>query len=134
RSKLRQRQIRVDKVLRVLVDAAGGDDVGDVALCVAERFTSHRIVDDDRCANGYTIADERLQQGGEITIAEGRRKPEALSDGLLGLTSPFIVEAPAGLVFSFVEGKGHRTGKPRSKLVTAQPVFCLQRRSGRNLE
>src|SRR5205823_6069294 len=76
RSKLRQRQIRVDEVLGVLVDAAGGDDVGDVALRVAEGLAGQRVVDDGWSAHGDAIADKRFQQRGKSPLrkTDGNQK------------------------------------------------------------
>src|SRR5713226_2862228 len=50
-----QRKKLVNKTLRVFIDPAGGNDVGDFAGAVAERLSGQRIVDNDRCAHGLSI-------------------------------------------------------------------------------
>ena len=131
---LRQRQVIVDEVLSVLVDAVGRNDVRDIALRIAEGLSCHRIVDDRRRPNGYAIADQRREQRGEIAIAEGLRIPEGLLHGLLSLARPFVIETPERSVLAFIAGQQNRPRQPSSELVAAQPVLRLQRRSGRNLE
>ena len=74
RGELRERNKLVQQRLRVLVDAAGRDDICNSAGCVGEWHAVGRIVDDDRTPNRPAVDNRGRQQGGEIAGPESRRK------------------------------------------------------------
>lgn len=120
--RLRQREVAVDEVLRGLVDAAGGDDVGDAAGGVAEGVAGKGIEDDGWLADRDAARIERRrQQGRKVAGAERRREPECLLHHFAGLAADFVVKAPETAILPVIDlREKDRTADKDAELVAAQ--------------
>src|SRR5436190_7395972 len=108
RCELRQRQVCVDEVLGIFINAAWRNPIRNIALGISKWFAGERIVDDGGRPNRNSITDERSEQRREVTIAEGLRVPECLLHGLLRFACSFEVETPERSVSTFVTRQQNR--------------------------